>query len=31
LIGHLYGRAAYIRLNALLFNTTQIAGRLYTS
>jgi len=26
---HLYGHAAYTRLNTLLFNTTEIVGRLY--
>lgn len=28
---HLYGHAAYTRLTAMLFNTTEIVGRLYAS
>jgi len=31
LIRHLYGRAACTRLNALLFNTTQIVNRFYVT
>jgi len=29
LTGHLYGHAAYTRLNAMLFNTTEIVQALY--